>query len=92
MPRPAAKWWNAQRGDKEHIIALLCGWYWSYRGQEAGPFHTISAAQRDFYYRQLTRQRPPLMDDKEYEQARIETTKPVARQHKARNGYANARA
>jgi hypothetical protein len=61
----ATKWWNRQRTDKKHEIALLGGYYWTLNGEEAGPFRTPSAAWRDVYYRKLLEQDPPCMDKKD---------------------------
>ena len=57
----ATKWWNAQRQDKKTQVALLGGWYWTHRGDEAGPFRTPSAAWRDVYYRKVLGEEPPSM-------------------------------
>lgn len=63
----ATKWWNAHRSKakKWEVIALLGGYYWTYKGQEAGPFRTPSAAWRDVYYRGILKIRPPVMDQQE---------------------------
>jgi hypothetical protein len=68
----ATKWWNAQRQDKQHEIALLGGWYWTFNGQEHGPFRTSSGAWRDVYYRRVLEQMPPCMGKDELKRAERE--------------------
>lgn len=56
------KWWNARRVDPTTEAALLSGWYWTLGTEERGPFRSMSAAQRDVYYRLVLRTRPPVPD------------------------------
>lgn len=72
VDRYCCKWWNAHRRHHADAIALLGGWYWSYQGEEAGPFRTRSGALRDAYYRRLLKLRPPLMDQSELADAKAE--------------------
>lgn len=71
----ATKWWNAKRTDRQTEIALLGGYYWTYKGNEAGPFRTPSAAWRDVYYRRVLGEEPPLMDQKDLAAAEKEIQK-----------------
>jgi hypothetical protein len=59
------KWYNGLRTDPQNQLALLGGWYWSLGSEENGPFRTPSAAERDFYYRNILKVAPPALSEKE---------------------------
>jgi hypothetical protein len=53
----AAKQWNEKRDKDEPRV--FTGWYWAHRGDEGGPFKSMSACYRDAWFRAVQHRAPP---------------------------------
>jgi hypothetical protein len=57
LDQRTSKWWNSRRRADDTVT--FCGYYWTRRDEEGGPFRSRSAALRDAYYRFVLQREVP---------------------------------